>query len=311
MISTRVSSSVVRALGGLAAIAAISVTLDAQSASTPPAPPTLSFGQVAALPAPAPEARISYGTDSLQFGELRLPKGKGPFPTAVLLHGGCWLAAYDLAHLRAMSAALATEGFAVWTPEYRRLGNPGGGIPGTIADAANATDHLRVLARQYPLDTSRVVLVGHSAGGQLALLVAGRPMRRSPHPLSTPTALRVTGVVALAAISDLGGYAATTGCGGSVPRLLGGVPGEVPEAYARWSPSALLPLGVPVRLLHGYFDKTVPMEQSRRFARAAFAAGDDAQFIMLEHSAHFDPVAPTSADWPAVLSAIRALTRDF
>ena len=102
-----------------------------------------------------------------------------------------------------------------------------------------------------------------------------------------------------------------TGCAAAVPRLMGGMPPEQPERYALSSPSDLLPIGVPTRMVHGSLDTTVPLEQSRAFARKAFAAGDDAQVIVLEHSAHFDPVAPTSADWPSVLGAIRAMSRGF
>ncbi|MEI6814120.1 MAG: alpha/beta hydrolase [bacterium] len=273
------------------------------------APVTMSFGQVAALPAPPATVRVRYGADSVQFGDLRLPtKGKGPFPVVVLLHGGCWLSQYDLRYLNAMGAALADDGFAVWTPEFRRVGDAGGGYPGTMLDAATATDYVRVLARTQPLDTAHVVLAGHSAGGHLALLVAGRAKRASPHPLAGGAPLPISGVVSIDGITDLAGYAGTSGCNAAVARLMQGMPGEQPDRYRQFSPIELLPLGVRVRLLNGYYDKTVPLEQARSFARKAYAAGDDAQFVLLEHSAHFDPVAPTSPDWPSVLGAIRSMS---
>lgn len=298
-------------------LAALGAQAEAQAPSAP-APAEnrpLSFNQVLALTAPAADARLAYGPDSLQNGELRLPAGARTanrrFPVVVLLHGGCWLAQYDARYMSAMAAALAADGFAVWTPEFRRVGNAGGGYPGTFLDAARAVDYVREIARTQRIDTTRVVVAGHSAGGQLALLVAARRKLKAPHPLATPNPLHITGVVSIDGISDLAGYAGTSGCSAAVPRLMGGMPPEQLERYALMSPSELLPLGVRVRLVHGYLDTTVPLEQSRSFAKKGFAAGDDMQFIMLEHSAHFDPVAPTSADWPSVLGAIRAMSRDF
>src|SRR5215218_4047314 len=141
-------------------------------------PPTLAgramltFAEVAATPAPAAEHREAYGSGPLQFGELRLPPGvtSRRLPVVVFIHGGCWRAAYDLAHVAAAADALAKAGYAVWVPEYRRVGDDGGGFPGTFEDIAAAIDHVRALAAKYQaLDTTRVVLVGHSAGGQLAL----------------------------------------------------------------------------------------------------------------------------------------------
>jgi acetyl esterase/lipase len=272
----------------------------------------MTFAQVAALAAPPADARLSYGPDALQTGDLRLPKGKrGPFPVVVLLHGGCWLAQYDAKYMAAMGAALADDGFAVWTPEFRRIGDAGGGYPGTLLDAARAVDFVREIASSHPLDTSRVVLAGHSAGGHLALLVAARRKLKSPHPLAVAAPLPLKGVVSIDGIADLAGYAGTSGCSAAVPRLMGGMPPEQPERYALMSPSELVPIGVRTRLVHGYLDTTVPVDQSRAYAKKAFAAGDDVQFVLLEHSAHFDPVAPTSADWPSVLGAIRAMSRDF
>ena len=100
--------------------------------------------ELVALPNPEPLARIQYGSDPLQFGDLRLPSGKGPHPTVVVVHGGCWRAQYSLDHIGAFSAALARSGVATWTLEYRRVGNPGGGWPGTFHDVGAGADHLRL-----------------------------------------------------------------------------------------------------------------------------------------------------------------------
>ena len=95
------------------------------------------------LTAPPPEARITFGDDRLQFGELRLPEGNGPHPVAIVIHGGCWLERYDMAYMGTIAEALTREGIAAWVLEYRRVGNPGGGWPGTFEDIANGADHLR------------------------------------------------------------------------------------------------------------------------------------------------------------------------
>ena len=276
--------------------------------SSPTAKP-LTFAQVAALPAPAADARLAYGPDSLQTGELRLPKGKGPFPVVVLIHGGCWLSQYDAHYVSAMAAALAADGFAVWTPEFRRVGNPGGGYDNTFLDVARAVDFVRDMARNRALDTSRVVLAGHSAGGHLVLLTAARKTFKASHPLATASPLPIAGVVSIDGITDLAGYAGTSGCNAAVPQLMGGKPPQQLERYALMSPSELVPLRVRSRIVQGTLDVTVPMSQATSFVAKAAAAGDDSQLVLLDHSAHFDPVAPISADWPAVLNAIRSMSR--
>src|SRR5579864_8847074 len=124
------------------------------------------------LPPPAADVRVAYGTDPNQFGDLRLPKGKGPFPVVINLHGGYWRAKYDLAHAGHLCAALTALGFVTWNVEYRRVGNDGGGWPGTLEDVVSAYRFLPQLAKRYPLDASKVLVMGHSAGGQLALCLA-------------------------------------------------------------------------------------------------------------------------------------------
>src|SRR6478752_1234869 len=130
--------------------------------------------------AAAPGERIPYGKGTLQFGDLRVPDGPGSHPVAILVHGGCWSAklgqlpeaATSLDLLRPLAAALVQNGIATWNVEYRRLGNDGGGWPGTYEDLANATDFIRELAPKHHLDLQRIVLVGHSSGGHLALWLA-------------------------------------------------------------------------------------------------------------------------------------------
>ena len=265
----------------------------------------MSWGELTALAVPPPDHRIAYGEDPLQFGELRLPEGVGPYPVVVFLHGGCWRSEYDLAHVSHAGAALARAGVAVWTPEYRRVGDEDGGWPGTFADAADAMAYLEVLAQRYALDLDRVVLAGHSAGGHLALWLAARHNLPAGHPLRATSPLQVRGIVSLAGITDLRRYAqGARGCNAAVPLLMGGGPVEQSERYALANPIELLPLGVPVRLLQGAADPIVKLEQASAFVERASAYGEDAQIEFIESAGHFDLIAPFAPAWPAVRDAV-------
>ena len=268
----------------------------------------IAFSEIAGLPVTPADHRLRYGQDSLQFGDLRLPPGSGPHPLAVVVHGGCWRSEYDLEHIAHLSEALARAGIATWTPEYRRIGDEGGGWPGTFQDVAQGADHVRTLAQRFPIDSTRVVLVGHSAGGHLALWLAARRNLPAGSPLASPDPLRVRGVVALAGITDLRAYGSGSGnCNQAVAELLGGTAQQEPIRYTQASPSELLPVGVPLRLVHGALDPIVPVEQSRALAAQARAKGDDAQVILLEGAGHFDLIAPFSPVWKQVEQAVRLL----
>jgi len=256
------------------------------------------------LQAPPADHRIAYGGDPLQFGELRLPPGKGPHPVAVVIHGGCWQAAFNLDHIGSLSAALAQAGIAAWTIEYRRIGNPGGGWPGTFQDAGRGVDHLRELAKKYPLDLGRVVVMGHSAGGHLALWVAARRRLPKDSPVAAADPLPLRGVVALAGVPDLRKGAAQRVCGNAVEQLVGS-----PERYRHASPAELLPLGVEQILVHGALDSIVPPTLSEDYAAAARRAGDRVKMRILPDAGHFELIAPKSAAWPAVLEAVQSLVR--
>ncbi|RYU79178.1 alpha/beta hydrolase [Hymenobacter persicinus] len=261
-------------------------------------------------PAPAGAVRrLAYGPESLrQFGELRLPPGAGPFPVVVALHGGCWLATYDLQTMTPVCEALTRAGYATWNLEYRRLGQRGGGWPGTFQDVARGFDFLPELARRYPILPRRVLVLGHSAGGQLALWLAARAGLPPSSPLYTPAPLVPAGVVALAGIPDLADYAvAPGGCNEAVAELLGGLPAAVPERYAQASPAQRLPLRVPYCLVQGTADRIVPPEQAQAFGRLARQAGDAVRVVEVPGADHFDLIAPGSPAWPAVMQAVGAL----
>ena len=258
------------------------------------------------LPSPPGGQRIFYGPGPLHFGDLRLPEGKGPHPVVVFIHGGFWRARYNLDYASHLCDALARDGVATWNIEYRRLGDEGGGWPGTFEDVAGAVDYLRVLAPLHNLSLDRVVVMGHSAGGHLAAWVAVRrattPSLRTQQP-----PLPVRAVVPIAGVLDLRRAWDLRLSGGVVAELLGGSPQERPARYDLASPIERLPLGVTQRLIHGTDDEDVPFEISRRYARAAEAAGDDVTLHALEGAGHFEPVDPWSRAWGAVRETVREL----
>lgn len=268
----------------------------------------VSWAGIAGAPRPPPDEVVFYGDDPQQFGELRLPEGGGPFPVVVLLHGGCWLSRYDLGYMAGVAADLAANGMAVWSLEYRRVGDDGGGWPGTFRDVAAGVGHLEWLARSYPLDLDRVVLTGHSAGGHLSLwLVSRGRLPQAPGP-DTHDPPEVKGVVTLAGITDLARYSqGPGGCNRAVEPLMGGTPAQVPERYDQADPMRLLPSGVPTRLIQGAADPIVPVEQATRFAEAATTAGDDAIPLVVEGEGHFDVVDPTSRSWETARRAIEEM----
>jgi acetyl esterase/lipase len=267
----------------------------------------MTSGDLAALPQPPADRTIAYGPAPQQVAELRLPNAPGPHPVAVVVHGGCWEAQWGFEHVRALAAALAAEGWATWSLEYRRLGDAGGGWPGTLEDVARGADHLREVAGAHALDLGRVIAVGHSAGGQLALWLAARHRLPEGSPLRADRPLSLGGVVGLAPITDLRAGAAGVVCGDAIPRLLGGPPAERPDRVRQASPIELVPLGVPQRLVCGARDAVVPLGQARSYEAAARRAGDAVAVEVLEDAGHFELVDPASPAWPAVRAAVAAL----
>lgn len=245
------------------------------------------------LSPPTADARLPYGSDPLQFGDLRLPQAKGRHPVAIVIHGGFWRAAYGLDHIGHLCAALTAAGLATWNVEYRRIGNDGGGWPGTFEDVLRGAGHVATLAEKYPVDAKRTIAVGHSAGGHLALLLAGRQ--------------RVRGVVSLAGVADLRRAWELGLSNNAVASFLGGSPQEVPGRYRQASPLELLPLGVPQRLVHGAKDDVVPFEISENYVKAAKTAGDDARLVALPQAGHFELIDPRFAEWPHIQQTALAL----
>jgi acetyl esterase/lipase len=246
-----------------------------------------------------PARQIAYGSHPDQVGNLYLPGGDGaPWPVVVLLHGGFWKWGWDRTLMTPLARDLAARGLAAWNVEYRRVGQAGGGWPGTLADAAAALD---ALADVEEVDPGRVATVGHSAGGHLALWLAARHRIPAGRPGAAPR-VRPRAAVSQAGVADLV-RGADEGLGdGACAGLLGGTPEEVPERYAVASPAALLPLGIPQLLVHGLRDDIVPPSQSRSYAAAAAAAGDEVEVLELDAADHFDVIEAADPSWAAAVA---------
>jgi acetyl esterase/lipase len=258
--------------------------------------------------------RISYGADPLQFGELRLPSTKGPHPVAVVVHGGCWVSqlrdldrrAVAMDNMRPLAAALTEAGIATWNVEYRRLGDSGGGWPGTFRDLAAGADHVRTLARDHPLDLKRVVAIGHSAGAHLAIWLAARPKLPKTSDLYTSDPLRLTGVVSLDGPADLKAALPLEKpiCGAPViTDLLGGSPEQRSERYREASPIELLPFGIP----QAFFAGQMFAGQVAGYESAMKRGGDPLETVALPSASHFVFIDPQSDVWPKVMSSVRRL----
>ncbi len=245
---------------------------------------------------------IPYAQGAHRFGELSLPRGEVR-GVVVVVHGGFWRNAYDLALGRPLAADLGEAGLAAWNIEYRRVGG-GGGWPTTFDDVAAAVDALagpvqETAGGRLPLD--RVVALGHSAGGQLAAWLAARPGLPPDAPGASPV-VTLCGAVSQAGVLDLVD-AQERGVGqGAVADLLGGSPSAVPDRYALASPIARIPIGVPVISVHGTADTNVPVRQTERFAAAS---GDRA--VVLPGVDHFAVIDPTTPAWAACRAAVEEI----
>jgi len=249
----------------------------------------------------------AYGPEDLQRGDLILAGGDGPAPVVVLLHGGYWYPGYGRDLMEPLARDLAGRRYATWNLDYRPARRTSG-WPYLLEDVAAGVDHLLVLAEEHPgaLDLDRVVLVGHSAGGQLALWAAARHRLPAGSPGAAPE-LRPKAVVAQAPVADLvAGAAANLGTG-AVQRFLGGEPDAVPDRYAVASPLALVPSGVPTLLVHGQVDLLVPLAQSRQYQTVAREAGDDVDLVVVEDADHFEVINPDHQAWATVVDRLPGL----
>src|SRR5438477_9716037 len=237
-----------------------------------------------------PYETVRYGTEPDQFGQLW--SAAGTAPVVVLLHGGYWRHRYGLDLMEPLAADLSARGYAVWNLEYRRIGTPGGGWPNLFRDVAAGLDALTGLADRG-LDLTRAALVGHSAGGHLALWACAARTRVAP-----------AFAVSLAGVCDLVEAARQRLSRGAAVELLGGGPDEVPDRYREACPTLRLPLGVRQLVVHGTEDGDVPFEFGPRYVAAARAAGDDCELLALPGVEHFALIDPASAAWAQVAARL-------
>ncbi len=273
------------------------------------AEPLLSWSELSQMPLPASVAKIAYGDGPQQFGELRLPKGEGPFPVVLLIHGGCWQNEFNYVYMTRLGAWLAEHGVASWTIEYRRLGDDGGGWPGTFLDVARASDFVRQIAQSHPVDVKRVFAAGHSAGGQLALWLATRARLSESSELYIKDPLAIRGVLGLAAVTDLAQYrhGPAGSCHSSVEPLLGGTEEKIPQRYADTSPMQRLPLGVPQVFIQGERDPIVDPGTVRAYVEAAKQSGDHVVLLSIPAAGHFETSVIIPQTEPSFAEALRLL----
>lgn len=268
----------------------------------------MSLQDYLALNGPAPTLHVAYGAAPSQFAELFQPAGAGPFPVAVIVHGGCWTKEFGgITQMRNMAGDLAAQGIAVWNVEYRRYDEEGGGYPGMYHDVASAMDRLRVLAPQHSLDLGRIVLVGHSAGGHLAQWAASRARLPRSSPLYVADPLPVPVVISLGGLADLRNEQALikSSCDRDMVQLAGVASAARPDIFSDTSPAEMLPVGVRTVLIHGEYDDISPVRVGEDYARRASAAGDAAEVVLLPGGSHYDEVAATSPSWRIVSAHIR------
>jgi len=242
---------------------------------------------ILSIPPPSADARLPYGSDPNQFGELRVPKTGGPFPVVVTIHGGYWRAKYDLTHTGHCCAALTAKGLATWNLEYRRVGNPGGGWPGTFEDVRSGYRFVSQIGKRYNLDASKLVVVGHSAGGQLALCLTGHE----------PSLKRV---ISLAGVVDLQQAWELHLSDNAVVGFLGGEPTHVPEHYREADPMQLRISQATQWLIHGASDDSVPPFLSRNYTEQKKSRGENVHYLEISTAGHLDLIDPRSAAWPKV-----------
>jgi len=283
--------------------------------TTPPARQLMKWPDLLKRPRPEPDETLSYGDSALQVVDLWLPKRRGRHPVVVMVHGGCWQS--DVADRRIMNWIandLRHRGIAVWNIDYRGVDRPGGGYPGTYEDVVAAMN-LLYFYPEYHLDLSRVVAVGHSAGGHLAMWLAGWHRipagmvthRRLPDGRASlePAPPRVAKVISLGGLQDLDEAARPpgSGCGVDVVNKIAG------NHWTDTSVPRLAPLGVPQTLINGADDKIIPPAYADIYKRKMEAAGDKVSVRMIAHTGHVELIAPESPAWAAAVEEIEAAFR--
>ena len=276
------------------------------ASSAAPAPMTLQ--DYLALSGPKPDRHLAYGTAPSQFVELFKPAGQGPFPVVILIHGGCWTVHFGgITQMHNMAGDLIRNGIAVWNVEYRRVDEEGGGYPGMYQDVATAVDRLKQEAAEHQLDLTRVVAMGHSAGGHLAQWAASRHKLPAGSPAYRAAPLAIPQVISLGGLADLRNEESLikSSCERDMVQLTGVASAARPDVFSDTSPGEMLPSGVRTVLVTGELDTVSPVRVAQDYARRAQAAGDAAEVIVLPNASHYDEVAATSPAWKQIYAEIR------
>jgi acetyl esterase/lipase len=262
------------------------------------------MSDILSRPVPTKGNRVQYGREPLQFGELRFPRGPGPSPLLFVIHGGFWSSSYDLSHISHLCESLTSRGIVTCSLEYRRVGNSGGGWPGTFLDVAAAADFFRQNLMKDPrVDLAKAAVIGHSAGGHLAFWLGGQQNVPEGSVLHAEKKPWLGAVISLAGVVDLRAAWDLRLGNGAARRLIGGDPQQYPERYDEASPIELLPMKVKQVLIHGRDDEIVPISQSERFVERARAAGDEPLLVALDGIGHFELIDPESQAWNSVAQA--------
>jgi acetyl esterase/lipase len=280
---------------GLLSFAILANSLESpQLIKFPKVSTNVAYSKVAELKFTPADQKIAYGEDPLQYALFWQAKNLSPTQnnqqtTLVLIHGGCWLNAFDIKHTYSLATALAQDGYNVWSLEYRRTGDVGGGWPGTFDDIMAGIKHLEKLG---PIKSQNMVLAGHSAGGHLALLAAAQ-LKQQPL-----TKIKLQATIGLAAISDIAQYArGSNSCQSATKGFMQGMPDDKPDAYAKANP---INYAMPNNtwLLQGDADGIVPM--SHRLL-------NNTENKLVAKAGHFDWVHPGSEAYAVLLKTLEAV----
>ncbi len=247
---------------------------------------------------------LEYGTHPSQFGVLSIPPSSSPCPVVVTIHGGYWKSEHSLGQLTDITNDLNTHGYATWNIEYRRVGEIGAGFPGTFTDIIDAVNYLNVIKHQFKIDLSNVIVLGHSAGGHLALWLASRVTSTTYFPNLT---IDIKKVISLSGITDLKtmyAFQKENGRDNAISNFMGGDPITMNNNYLLGSPIELLPFNVEQVLIHGDFDNYVPVEQAISYYDKANEVGEKISIYIIPETDHFMVINPLSLAWKTVIDSL-------
>lgn len=269
----------------------------------------LTEADILSLPSSTPTTTFNYGNAPQEFADLRMPNGQGPFPVVILIHGGCWVSTFANLSIMAPLASAITEqlGVATLNIEYRAIDQTGGGWPGTFNDVSTAINYLSSIASTYNLDLTNVIVLGHSAGGHLALWSGASSNIDPSSPIYIPLNYPIKGIVDLAGPGSLESFYPYQDIMCKQPVLtefLGGSPEEQPVKYHQASPIDLLPFKIQQVLIAGADDPNFPSAFGIQYQAAGRQAGDNVNYIEVDNASHFEPLSPYSDVWPYLKSTL-------